>query len=197
MKHIFFCLAVLAIVMPVQLSGQTVKWANDKAHTSVKFEVQHLGVAIIAGQFMEFEGTMMSDKDDFTDARINFSVQTKSVNTNVEMRDQDLRSARFFDVEHYPQMTFRSASCERRGNGMYVLSGYLTIKDVTRPVEFHVTYHKTISDPWGSTRTGFRAELTINRFDYHINFAEKFGNGILHVAPDVRIILDTELTKSK
>jgi polyisoprenoid-binding protein YceI len=64
-------------------------------------------------------------------------------------------------------------------------------------VKFDVTYHATIKDPWGNTRTGFRAELTINRFDYHISYDEKFGNNVLHVASDVKIIIDTELTKTK
>jgi len=197
MKRLFFSILVLLFIPAIHLSGQTTKWTSDKPHTSARFEVQHLGISIIAGQFMEFDGTMAADKDDFTDAKINFTVQTKSVNTNVDLRDQDLRSARFFDVEHYPQMTFKSSAFELQGNGKYVLSGYLTIKDVTKPVKFDVAYHATIKDPWGNTRTGFRAELTINRFDYHISYDEKSVNNVLHVAPDVKIIIDTELTKTK
>ena len=197
MRRVFLFFIVLVVVLTMHLPAQTAKWTIDKAHTSVKFEAQHLGISIVAGQFMEFDGTMVADKVDFTDAKINFTVQTKSVNTNVDMRDQDLRSARFFDAEHYPQMSFKSTTFERQGNGKYVLQGYLTIKDVTKLVTFSITYRTTIKDPWGNTRTGFRAELTIDRFAYHISFAETFGNNVLHVAPDVKIILDTELTRAK
>ena len=197
MKRLFFSILMLLFIPAINLPAQATKWTSDKAHTSAKFEVQHLGISIIAGQFMEFDGTMAADKDDFTDAKINFTVQTKSVNTNVDMRDQDLRTARFFDVEHFPQMTFKSTAFEPQGNGKYVLSGYLTIKDVTMLVKFVVAYHATIKDPWGNTRTGFRAELTINRFDYHISYDEKSAENVLHVAPDVKIIIDTELTKTK
>jgi polyisoprenoid-binding protein YceI len=197
MKRILFFFAMLASIIPVQVFSQTTKWTNDKNHTSVKFEAQHLGVAIVAGQFMEFEGSMVSDIEDFSDAKINFTVQTKSVNTNVEMRDTDLRSEHYFDVRKYPEMSFKSESFSKQKDGRYILSGYLTIKDITKPVEFNVIYHKTITDPWGNIRTGFRATLTINRFDYHINDAETFGDHVLHIAPDIKIILDTELTKTK
>jgi polyisoprenoid-binding protein YceI len=191
------CSVSLLTALPLFLFAQTARWTSDKNHTSVKFEVQHLGVAIVAGQFLTFEGSMLSEKKDFTDASINFTVQTGSVNTNVEMRDKDLRSDNFLDVTKYPEMVFKSHAFTIDTDGSYTLSGDLTIKDVTKPVKFHVTYHKTITDPWGDTRTGFRAEVTINRFDYHINYAQKFDNGALHVAPDVKIILDTELTRSK
>ena len=85
----------------------------------------------------------------------------------------------------------------KQSDSAYTLTGYLTIKDVTQLVAFTVFYKKTITDPWGNTRTGFRAELTINRFDYHISYKETFGNNVLHVAPDVKIIIDTELIKTK
>jgi polyisoprenoid-binding protein YceI len=197
MKRLSFCFAFLAVVLPLQMFAQTTKWTCDKAHTSVKFEVQHLGIAIVAGQFMEFDGSMLSDKADFTDAKINCSVQTKSVNTNVEMRDKDLRSDNFFSVEKFPQMTFKGTALEKRSNGKYILTGYLTIKDVTKLVHIGLMYHATIKDPWGKTRTGFRAELTINRFDYHILYGETFGNHVLDIAPEVKIIIDIELIKAE
>lgn len=196
MKRPFLPFIVLVIVLTTHLSAETTKWAIDKAHTSVKFEAQHLGISIVAGQFREFDGTMVTNRDDFTDAKIDFTIQTKSVNTNVDMRDQDLRSAHFFDVEHYPQMSFKSTTFELQSNGKYVLSGYLAIKDVTKLVKFAATYRTTIKDPWGNTRTGFRAELTIDRFAYHILYGATFGNNVLHVAPDVKIIIDTELTRT-
>lgn len=146
---------------------------------------------------MKFAGSMLSDKDDFTDAKIEFTVQTNSVNTNVEMRDDHLRSEQFFDVKKYPQMSFKSTKFGKQRDGTSILSGDLTIKDVTKSVNFIVTVHPIIIDPWGNTRAGFRAELTINRFDYHIRYDETFGDNVLHVAPEVKINIDTELTKAK
>jgi len=196
-QHRRLLLTFLLVIFPVLLSAQTARWVNDTLHTSVRFEAQHLGVAIVAGQFMKFEGGMFSDKDDFTDAKVDFTIQTKSINTNVEMRDNDLRSQRFFDAERYPLITFKSVSVKKLKKGSYILSGRLTVKDVTRTVDWKVAHTKKITDPWGNIRTGFRAELTFNRFDYHINYDETFGDHILHVAPDVKIIVDTEMLKSK
>jgi polyisoprenoid-binding protein YceI len=196
-KFYLVLMAVLFITIPFQVFAQTTTWKMDKAHTSVKFEVEHLTVSFVFGQFMEFDGIAVSDKSDFTDAKVDFTVGTKTVNTNVEMRDQDLRSPRFLDVDQYPQMKFKSKSVEKLSQEKYILTGYLTIKDVTKLVNFDVTYKGTVIDPWGNTRAGCRAVLVINRFDYNVNYKVKFGNNALDVAPEVKIIIDTEFTKNK
>jgi polyisoprenoid-binding protein YceI len=196
-KFYLLLMAVLFITTPFQVFAQSTTWKMDKAHTSVKFEAEHLTVSFVFGQFMEFDGSAVSDKSDFTDAKVDFTVQTKTVNTNVEMRDQDLRSTRFLDVEQYPQMKFKSKAVKKLSKGKYVLAGYLTIKDVTKLVNFDVTYKGTVTDPWGNTRAGCRAILVINRFDYNVNYKVKFGNNALDVAPEVKIIIDTEFTKNK
>jgi polyisoprenoid-binding protein YceI len=196
-KFYLLLMAVLFITTPFQVLAQSTTWKMDKAHTSVKFEVEHLTVSFVFGQFMEFDGSAVSEKSDFTDAKVDFNVQTKTVNTNVEMRDQDLRSTRFLDVEQYPQMKFKSKAVKKLSKGKYVLAGYLTIKDVTKLVNFDVTYKGTVTDPWGNTRAGCRAILVINRFDYNVNYKVKFGNNALDVAPEVKIIIDTEFTKNK
>jgi len=196
-KFYLVLMAVLFITTPFQVFAQSTTWKMDKAHTSVKFEVEHLTVSFVFGQFMEFDGSAVSDKNDFTDAKVDFIVQTKTVNTNVEMRDQDLRSPRFLDVEQYPQMKFKSKAVKKLSKGKYILTGYLTIKDVTKLVNFDVTYNGTVTDPWGNTRAGCRAILVINRFDYNVYYKEKFGNNAWDVAPKVKIIIDTEFTKNK
>jgi len=196
-KFYLLLMAVLFITTPFQVFAQSTTWKMDKAHTSVKFEVEHLTVSFVFGQFMEFDGSAVSDKSDFTDAKVDFTVQTKTVNTNVEMRDQDLRSPRFLDVEQYPQMKFKSKAVKKLSKGKYILTGYLTIKDVTKLVNFDVTYKGTVTDPWGNTRAGCRAILVINRFNYNVNYKVKFGNNAWDVAPEVKIIIDTEFTKNK
>jgi polyisoprenoid-binding protein YceI len=196
-KFYLVLMAALFITMPFQVFAQSTTWKMDKAHTSVKFEVEHLTVSFVFGQFMEFDGIAVSDKSDFTDAKVDFTVQTKTVNTNVEMRDQDLRSPRFLDVDKYPQMKFKSKAVKKLSKEKYILTGYLTIKDVTKLVNFDVTYKGTVIDPWGNTRAGCRAVLVINRFDYNVYYKEKFGNNAWAVAPEVKIIIDTEFTKNK
>ena len=196
-KFYLVLMAALFITMPFQVFAQNTTWKMDKAHTSVKFEVEHLTVSFVFGQFMEFDGIAVSDKSDFTDAKVDFTVQTKTVNTNVEMRDQDLRSPRFLDVDKYPQMKFKSRAVKKLSKEKYILTGYLTIKDVTKLVNFDVTYKGTVIDPWGNTRAGCRAVLVINRFDYNVYYKEKFGNNAWAVAPEVKIIIDTEFTKNK
>lgn len=171
-KFYLLLMAVLFITTPFQVFAQSTTWKMDKAHTSVKFEVEHLTVSFVFGQFMEFDGSAVSDKSDFTDAKVDFTVQTKTVNTNVEMRDQDLRSPRFLDVEQYPQMKFKSKAVKKLNKG-------------------------TVTDPWGNTRAGCRVILVINRFDYNVYYKEKFGNNAWDVAPEVKIIIDTEFTKNK
>jgi polyisoprenoid-binding protein YceI len=196
-KFYFVLMAVLCITTPFQVFAQSTTWKMDKAHTSVKFEVEHLTISFIFGQFMAFDGSAVSDKSDFTDAKVDFTVQTKTVNTNVEMRDKDLRSPRFLDADRYPQMKFKSTAVKKLSKQKYILTGYLTIKDVTKLVNFDVTYKGTVIDPWGNTRAGCRAILVINRFDYNVSYKEKFGNNAWAVAPEVKIIIDTEFTKNK
>ena len=196
-KFYLVLMAVLFITTPFQVFAQSTTWKMDKAHTSVKFEVEHLTISFVFGQFMDFDGIAVSDKSDFTDAKVDFTVETKSINTNVEMRDKDLRSPRFLDADKYPQMKFKSKAVKKLSKGKYILTGYLTIKDVTKLVNFDVTYKGTVIDPMGNTRAGCRAILVINRFDYNVNYKEKFDNNAWAVAPEVKIIIDTEFIKNK
>ena len=196
-KKIIWLSAIIIQCSTSVVTAQSAKWTVDTMHTSVKFLASHLGVSLIAGQFTKFEGSMIADKTDFTNAKIDFVVQIKSVNTNVPMRDDDLRSANFFDADKYPEMVFKSISFKKLTAKNYLLSGNLTIKDVTKRVTFKVIANPIIKDPWGNTRTGFHAALTINRFDFHINQKEKFDNNKLQIASEINILIDTEFTKDK
>ncbi|WP_413998591.1 YceI family protein [Flavobacterium sp. W1B] len=196
-KKILFLIAVFVFQSPTSVIAQKTKWTVDSLHTSVKFSAKHLGLSLVAGQFTSFEGSMMADKLDFTDAKFDFVVTTNSINTNVAKRDEDLRSANFFEVNKYPQMTFKSTGIRKLKGENYLLTGILTIKDVSKTVTLKTVFHKAITDPWGNTRTGLRAVLTINRFDYHINQKETFGNNQLQIASDIQIFIDMELIKDR
>ncbi|RAI99760.1 polyisoprenoid-binding protein YceI [Chitinophaga skermanii] len=190
MKKLLLALVAFA---PLTMFAQSTTWNNDPAHTSINFNVTHLGIAQVAGKFDKFEGAIQSDKKDFTDAKINFTVDVTSVNTSVEPRDKHLKSDDFFSVEKYPTMKFVGTSLKKVSGNKYVLEGDLTIKDVTKKVKFDVVYGGTVVDPWGNNRAGFDATTSINRFDYHIDFG-KDNNA---VGKTVNLVLHLEFTQKK
>jgi len=139
------------------------KWTIDKVHSNVKFTVTHLVISEVEGYFKIFDGTVEHSKPDFSDAKINFTVDVNSINTDNENRDKHLKSDDFFNAEKFPQMKFESTSFTPLGNNKYKLAGNLTIRDVTKPVTFDVTYGGT-ANMGNTVKSGFKAKTTINRF---------------------------------
>lgn len=172
------------------------KWTIDKAHSNVKFTVTHMVVSEVDGSFKNFEGTLEHTKADYSDAKINFTVDVNSVDTDNENRDKHLKSADFFDAEKYPQMKFVSTAFKPLGNNKYTLEGNLTIKDVTKPVSFDVTYGGTINTQRGA-KAGFKAKATINRFDYNLKWDRATEAGGLVVSKEVHITINAELNEVK
>lgn len=170
------------------------KWSVDKAHSNVKFTVTHLLVSEVEGSFKLFDGSMETSKPDFSDAKISFTVDVNSVNTDNDMRDKHLKSDEFFGAEKYPQMKFVSNSFTPAGGNKYKLGGNLTIKDVTKPVIFDVTYGGT-ANAMGKTKSGFKAKTTINRFDYNLKWDKATEAGGLVVSKDVDLVVNVELNK--
>src|SRR5437870_1338167 len=127
----------------------------DAAHSEITFKVKHLMITNVTGNFAKFDATLIADKEDFTDAKISFEADTDSVSTGNEQRDGHLKSDDFFNAEKFPKIKFESTSIKKKGDEDYVLEGNLTIRDITKPVKFDVTYGGTITDPWGQTKAGF------------------------------------------
>lgn len=170
------------------------KWNVDKAHSNVKFTVTHLLVSEVEGSFKLFDGSMETSKPDFSDAKINFTVDVNSVNTDNDMRDKHLKSDDFFGAEKFPQMKFVSTSFKPVGDNKYKLAGNLTIKDVTKPVVFDVTYGgSTVA--MGKAKSGFKAKTTINRFDYNLKWDKATEAGGLVVSKEVDLVVNAELNK--
>src|SRR5690606_12517230 len=142
-------------------------WDIDKSHSKVKFGVTHMMISETTGEFKVFDGKFTASKEDFSDPTIDFTVDVSSVNTDDEKRDAHLRSEDFFNVEKYPKMTFKSKSFKKVDEKKYKLIGDLTIRDVTKQVEFDVVYNGTVKSPWGSTVSGFKLNGKINRIDYN------------------------------
>lgn len=214
MKKTIFFFAALSIFLiaassfsknsnKVQLTKQVTlpaidagKWTVDKTHSNVKFSVTHLVVSEVEGYFKLFDGTMENTKPDFSDAKISFTVDINSINTDNEMRDKHLKSDDFFNAEKFPAMKFQSTSIKPLGGNKYELKGNLTIRDVTKPVTFDVTYGGSVN-AMGTTKLGFKAKTTIDRFDYNLKWSKATEAGGLVVSRDVEIVVNVELNKSK
>lgn len=142
-------------------------WKLDRAHSNVNFTVTHMIVSEVDGNFRVFDGTMEHTKADMSDAKINFTVDATSVNTNNEGRDKHLQAADFFDTQKYPQIKFVGTSFKPLGGNKYSLTGQLTVKDNTKAVTFDVTYNGQ-NDTGRGIKAGFKAKATIDRNDFGI-----------------------------
>lgn len=188
----------IAFVLFTNMGFAQVGWTIDPAHTNARFEVKHLGIAIVDGAFTKLEGTVeTANATDFDKAKVNFTIDVNSVDTRVEMRDNHLKSDDFFNAEKYPSMKLTNATLKKAKNNSFILTGDLTIRDVTKSVVFKVTQNGgIITDPWGKTRAGFTATTAINRFDYNIKYNDKLPTGVDAVAPTVEIIVHVEAVKN-
>ena len=192
MKRIYnVTLMAILLVAATGTMAQT-KWTVDKLHSNVKFSVQHMVVSEMEGSFKMFDGSMEHTKVDFSDAKINFTVDVASVNTDNDRRDGHLKGDDFFNAEKFPKMTFVSTSVQPAGQGKYKIAGNLTIRDVTKPVVFDMTHGGILKTQKGS-KAGFKARTTINRFDYNLKWDRATETGGLVVGKDVEIVVNVEM----
>jgi polyisoprenoid-binding protein YceI len=171
------------------------KWALDNAHTEVQFKVKHLVISTVTGSFKTFGGALESEGDDFENAKIDFSIETGSVDTNNSDRDTHLKSDDFFAVEKYPAIKFESTEFKKKTDSEYTLKGNLTIRDVTKPVELAVEHGGIIVDPWGNTKAGFEVNGKINRKDFGLTWSALTESGGMVVSEDVKLNINAEFAK--
>ena len=163
----------------------------DVAHSVIGFSIRHNELSLVSGRFKDFTGTIHFDDQDVTRSSVEFNAKVTSIDTGVEPRDRHLRTADFFDVEKFPEMTFKSTKVERKGKS-YVLYGDLTIKGVTKPVTLPFTLMGAIKDPRGNTRIGVSAQTNIDRRDFGITWGHELPTGGFDVAHEVTINLQFE-----
>jgi polyisoprenoid-binding protein YceI len=150
----------------------------------------------VEGNFKIFDGTMEHTKADFTDAKVAFTIDVNSINTESERRDNHLKSDDFFNAAQFPQMKFVSTGMKALGNNKFQLSGNLTIRDISKPVVFDVSYGGTINAGQGR-KSGFKAKATIDRFNYNLKWDRAIEAGGLVVGKDVDIQINLELNEAK
>jgi len=149
----------------------------------------------VTGSFTKFEGTMESDKDDFTDAKIHFEADADSVTTHNEQRDSHLRSGEFFDTAQFPKITFDSTSIEKNGEDNYKLTGNLTMHGITRSETLNVEHLGINKDPWGQTKVGFEITGKIDRTQFGLNWNAALETGGVLVSNDVKLQMNVQLVK--
>ncbi|HVA22995.1 MAG TPA: YceI family protein [Chloroflexota bacterium] len=171
-------------------------WNLDAAHSQVDFSAKHMGIMTVRGRFTDVQATIEFNEDDFTASSVAATINAASISTNDERRDGHLRSADFFDVEHYPTLTFKSTVIERAAHDRYRMTGDLTMHGVTRPVSLDVVYSGQAKDPYGNTHAGFSGETTINRKDWGLGFNVALETGGFMVSEDIKIALEIEALKT-
>jgi polyisoprenoid-binding protein YceI len=180
-----------AIALSTSAFAQAKTWKIDPNNSAAQFSVRHMGISTVRGAFTKISGTVTYDPADPSKTVIDATIDANSVDTRVEMRDNDLRSPHFFDVAKYPTLTFQSKSVEAAGPGGLKVTGDLTIHGVTKEVVFDVDGPSApVQDPKGNSHVGASASTKINRMDFGVNGASTM------VGNDVAITIDVELVSS-
>jgi polyisoprenoid-binding protein YceI len=171
-------------------------WKIDPAHSQVEFAVRHMMITTVKGRFAGVEGTVTLDEANPAAADVSVRIDVASIDTREPQRDAHLRSADFFDVATFPQITFTAKGPLQRRGSEFPLVGDLTIHGVTRQVALEVTDEGRGKDPWGGERLGFSATAKIKRSDFGLTWNQALETGGVLVSDEVKIVLELQLTKA-
>lgn len=173
----------------------TERWEIDSSHSGIQFTVRHLVIAKVRGQFSRWTGTLEVPDGDFARASLNVVIDASSIDTGVADRDKHLRSADFFDVERYPEITFKSTSVTPTSADRLSAKGALTIKDVTRDVTLDVEVLGQARDPWGNERAAFSATTAIDRREFGLTWNQVLETGGVMVGERIDIAIEIEAVR--
>jgi polyisoprenoid-binding protein YceI len=173
----------------------TTTWSIDPLHSEVLFKVKHLVISTVTGSFKTFSGTITSEDDSFENAKIQFNIDVKSIYTNQEQRDAHLRNADFFEADTYPEIKFQSTSFKKVDDENYKLTGDLTMKGVTKPVELNAEFGGSEKDQHGNTKYGFEVTGKINRKEFGMTYNALTEAGGLALGEDIKLIANVQVVK--
>lgn len=176
----------LLLALPV-LGAST--YQIDPVHSEVSFRIRHLGLSKVYGRFVAYKGTIVLDEQDLAKSRVDLTIEAASINTENAMRDKDLRSSNFFDVEKHPTLTFRSVSVKPTGKDKFEVTGDFAMHGVTKRITIPMSATGTTTSPT-ETRAGFEGSLNLSRYDYAMNYMP----GI--VGEEVSVTLGIEAVKT-
>jgi polyisoprenoid-binding protein YceI len=170
------------------------KWRIDPNHSTIGFAVKHMMFATVHGRFNDFTGTILFDQVHVERSGVDVTIQSASVDTGIDSRDTDLRSARFFDAETYSQMTFSSTSVAGHGE-RFIIDGDLTIKGITCPISLETEYRGSGINPSGVEVAGFEATGKLNRKDFGLNWNQTLESGGVLVSDEVKIAITLQANR--
>ncbi|WP_263349833.1 YceI family protein [Acidicapsa acidisoli] len=172
-------------------------WNLDPVHSVAEFKVKHMMISNVKGQFTSLSGTLTLDEADITNSVVKASIEIASINTRDAQRDGHLKSPDFFHADQFPTMALETTRVAHNADGDLVVAGNLTIKDVTRNVEFVVEGPSVpAKDPWGNIRIGLSATTKINRKDFGLSWNAALESGGILVGEDIIITLDLQFVKA-
>lgn len=171
------------------------KWGIDPTHSEVQFKVKHLVISSVTGTFKKFSGEVVSESDDFNNAKATFNIDVASIDTNQTDRDGHLKSDDFFAAGQHPNLTF-AGTLKKVSGESYQLVGDLSIRGVSKPVTLDVVYGGTVKDPYGQTKAGFEINGKINRKDFGLNWSAVTEAGGLVVGDEVKLHLNIEVVRA-
>ncbi len=199
MGHYLSCIAVttgLAAALSLPAAAATSEWKIDPQHSSAQFSVRHMAISTVRGAFSKVNGTILLDDKDITKSTVNVTIDVSTVDTREPDRDNDLRSDKFFDVAHFPTMTFKSRKVEQLAPGKLKVTGDLTIRGTAKEVVLDVEGPTApVKDPWGNVRAAATATSKVNRQDFGVKWNATLDNGGVVVGDDVNITIDAEMIK--
>ena len=172
----------------------TTQWSLDPTHSELQFKVKHLMITTVTGSLKNFEATLTSAGDDFTDADISFKGDINSLDTGNTDRDTHLKSADFFDAEKFATIEFKSNAVEKDGDD-YIVNSDLTIKGETKPAKLTAEFGGIATDPWGNTKAGFTLSGKINRSDFGLTWNAALETGGVMVSEEVKILGELQFVK--
>lgn len=173
------------------------QWNLDAMHSELQFKVKHLVISTVTGSFKNFNVEVTSEGDDFSTASVKVVAETNSISTGNEQRDGHLKSDDFFNAEKYPQLVFESTGIKKVDEENFILSGNLTIRDVTKPIDLNVVLGGIAVDPYGNTKAGFEVEGKVNRKEFGLKWDAVTEAGSVVVADIVKIHGNIQVAKAQ
>lgn len=173
----------------------TQTWQIDSAHSGIHFSVRHLVIAKVRGQFSRWTGALTVPDGDFSRATVDVAIDATSIDTGVAERDAHLKSADFFDVASFPELTFRGGRIEPKGADRFALVGDLTIRGITREVVLDVESAGQTKDPWGNVRAGFAGKTAVDRKQFGLTWNQALEAGGVMVGDKVEIEVEVEAVR--
>ena len=188
--------AGLVTALSLPASAAASEWKIDPQHSSAQFSVRHMAISTVRGAFSKVNGIVVLDDKDITKSTVDVTLDVSTVDTREPNRDNDLRSDKFFDVAHFPTMTFKSKKVEQVAPGKLKVTGDLTIRGTTKEVVLDVDGPTLpVKDPWGNQRIAVNASSKVNRQDFGVKWNAIMDDGGVVVGDDVNITIDAEMIK--